>query len=160
VPNADSFYILDADKQWARIRIAEIEKAIDDLGPEFEEVFSQSTETWHDNAPFDALRDKQSLMAAERHSLRSVLNKAAIACPKPAKGKVGLGSLVGVADGQKNHSYFIAGNWSPSIGHVVDGALVISCVSPLGKVLVGRTVGATVTLERPAKQLVIESIQN
>lgn len=52
--------ILDEDKKAARQRIAELEAEILSLGPEFYEVFNQSSETWHDNAPFDALRDRQS----------------------------------------------------------------------------------------------------
>jgi hypothetical protein len=43
--------ILDEDKAYARARIAELEQQIQALGPEFYEVFNQSSETWHDNAP-------------------------------------------------------------------------------------------------------------
>lgn len=155
-PNA--FYVLDADKQWARARIAELEKAINELGPEFEEALTQSSETWHDNAPFDALRDRQSLMAAERHTLREVLNKAAIACPKPGKGKVGLGSTVHASEAGKKLKLFIAGNWSPNVGQMVDGMLVISCGSPLGKAVIGTSEGQLAVLERPPRKLLIELV--
>lgn len=57
--------ILDEDKEWMRRRIAELEKQIRDLGTEFYDALNQSSETWHDNAPFDALRDRQSVLAAE-----------------------------------------------------------------------------------------------
>ena len=56
--------LLDEDREYARRRIAELQKEIQELGPEFYEVFNQSSETWHDNAPFDALRDRQSLLDA------------------------------------------------------------------------------------------------
>jgi len=48
--------ILDEDKKWAEARIAALDEEIQALGPEFYDVFNQSSETWHDNAPFDALR--------------------------------------------------------------------------------------------------------
>lgn len=160
VSRVEIFYVLDSDKQWARLRIAELEAQINALGPEFEEALTQSSETWHDNAPFDALRDRQSLMAAERHTLREVLNKAAIKCPSPQKGKAGLGSTVTINDSHKIQKLFIAGNWSPNIGHMVDGALVISCASPLGKTLIGCKVGQTVSIEKPARKLSIEAVQN
>jgi hypothetical protein len=67
-------YILEADKQWLNTRIEELEATIQALGPDFYDVFNQSSETWHDNAPFDALRDKQSgpsaWMVASSSSMR------------------------------------------------------------------------------------------
>ena len=158
--NDKTFYILDADKLWARSRIAEIEKAIDDLGPEFEEAFNQSSETWHDNAPFDALRDRQSVMSAERHSLRIALNKASTKCPKPARNRVGIGSTVTITEGSKTQKYFIAGNWSPNIGEVVDGAFVVSCASPLGQAMLNLGVGKTAVVQKPPRQLLIKEVQN
>lgn len=157
--NAENFYVLDADKQWARARIAELEKSINELGPEFEEALTQSSETWHDNAPFDALRDRQSVMAAERHTLREVLNKAALTCPKAVKSKVGLGATVTVKDGAKTQKFFVAGHWSPNIGNMVDGAMVVSCGSPLALALLGLAPGKNAVIKQPARQLLIESIK-
>lgn len=156
---AEHFYVLDADRQWAVNRIVELEKAIADLGPEFEEAFNQSSETWHDNAPFEAVRDKQSLMAAERHSLREVLNKAATSHPKPVAGIVGLGTYVTATEKGKKFKFFIAGHWSPHIGETVNGAFVISCSSPLGKAMLGLKAGQTATLEKPQRSLLIEEVQ-
>lgn len=158
-PGHGKFYVLDADKQWALRRIAELEKAIDDLGPEFEEVFAQSSETWHDNAPFDALRDRQSGLAAERQELKTVLNKAALACPKAKPGSVGIGSLVTVEENGKLQKLFIAGHWAHSVSEVVDGALVITCASPLGQALLGSKVDQTVSLAQPARTFVIKHVE-
>jgi transcription elongation GreA/GreB family factor len=156
----DAYYILDADREWARARILEIEQAIEDLGPEFEEAFNQSSETWHDNAPFEAVRDKQTLLAAERFSLLQMIGKASLDCPKPAKGKVGIGSIVTVREGSKTSKFFIAGHWSPNIGELVDGAIVTTCVSPIGQALIGKSVGQVAEIVKPPRKLVIELVEN
>ena len=141
-----AFYVLDADKLWARNRIAELQKAIQDLGPEFNIALTQSNETWHDNAPFDALRDTQAVLVAEMQNLKQVLFKAAISVPKPKKAKVSIGSRVSVTHKGRNQMYLLTGHWSPSVGKKQDGALVVSCGSPVGSVLFGAKVGDQVII--------------
>lgn len=130
--------ILDDDRQYARWRVEELEKAIQDLGPEFYEVFNQSSETWHDNAPFDALRDRQSVLAAELQQLRTVLRSSAISVPKPKKNTVGIGSTVTLESGKR---YFVAGDWTPHAGQEKGGALVVSAGAPLAQAMLGKKVG-------------------
>lgn len=77
--------VLDEDKDWARRRIAEIEDEIMALGPEFYDAFNQTSETYHDNAPFEIVRDRQTLLAAERYKLKQILNNCAIKVPKTKK---------------------------------------------------------------------------
>ena len=141
--------ILDEDKVWARARIAELEKAIQDLGPEFYEVFNQSSETWHDNAPFDALRDRQSVLDAELQQLKSVLRDSLPGVPKQKKGVAGIGAIVMLEldDGARMH-YFIAGDWTPYAGQVRAGATVVSCQTPVAAAIIGKKVGDTVTIGR------------
>lgn len=135
--------ILEEDKQWARARIDELEKQIQDLGPEFYDVFNQSSETYHDNAPFDALRDRQSVLDAERQQLRTLLRKSAVRVPKLRKDIVGIGSIVEVHDKKgKHHTYRIAGNWTYRAGKVIAGARVVSIETPLAQALIGKKVGA------------------
>ena len=129
-------YILDKDKQWLNTRINELEKQIQDLGPEFYDVFNQSSETWHDNAPFDALRDRQSVMFAEYSQLRITRQNAALQLPKKRKGVVNIGSSVII----NSKSYQIAGHWTPFAGQVVNEHVVVSMQSPLGETLLGKKV--------------------
>lgn len=153
------FYILDEDKDWARQRIAELEQSIQALGPEFNIALNQSSETWHDNAPFDALRDEQALMVAEMQNLKEVIFKAAIEVPAPAKGRVGIGSKVTVSGAGKNHHYLLAGNWSPRAGHKQDGGqIVVSCESPIGRALLGAKTGQTAVVPTTGRQLTITEI--
>lgn len=138
----EELVILDEDKAYARTRIEELQKEILDLGPEFYEVFNQSSETWHDNAPFDALRDRQSLLDAELQKLRQVLRDSLPGIPKPKRGTAGIGSTVELSDGRR---YFIAGDWTPHAGQTKNGAVVISRKAPLAAAFLGKKVGGVVT---------------
>jgi transcription elongation GreA/GreB family factor len=155
---APAFYVLDEDKQWAHEQIAKIEQAIQNMGPEFNVALNESNETWHDNAPFDALRDEQALLVADMQNLKEILFKAALTVPKARAGHVGIGHRVSVEQNGKTHHYFLAGHWARRIGHVYGGALVISCVSPLGQVLLGAKVGDTVTVPTNKRELRILAI--
>ena len=135
--------ILEEDKNWARKRIAELDAAIQDLGPEFYDVFNQSSETWHDNAPFDALRDRQSVLDAERQLLRALLRSAFPGAPTVHKSRVSIGSKVQLDSGKV---YFIAGDWTPHAGTEQDGVMTISAQSPLALSLLSKKVGDTVRL--------------
>lgn len=127
-------YIIPEDRAWLEARIAELEKQIQDLGPDFYDVFNQSSETWHDNAPFDALRDKQSVMFAEYTKLRGIRQRAALTLPKKRKNLVNIGSTVII----NNKSYYIAGDWTPHAGTTINETIVISAQSPLGNDLLGK----------------------
>lgn len=146
----EELVILDDDKVYARARIAELQQQIQDLGPEFYEVFNQSSETWHDNAPFDALRDRQSVLDAELQQLRGILRTSSLAVPKVKKGRVGIGSTVMLDTGV---TYFIAGDWTPHAGQQKDGAVVVSRRAPLGAQLIDKKPGDTVMVGR--KQAII-----
>jgi transcription elongation GreA/GreB family factor len=139
---ASELIILDADRQWAMARITELDEAIQALGPEFYDVFNQSSETWHDNAPFDALRDRQSLLDAERQQLRRVLRESMPSVPKQPRGKAGIGSIVTLRNKKGvEHMYKIAGDWTPHAGQRQGGMVVISAQSPLANQLLGRRPG-------------------
>lgn len=135
--------ILDEDKAWARQRISELDAEIQALGPEFYDVFNQSSETWHDNAPFDALRDRQSVLDAERHHLKAVLRNSLPSVPKQLKGKISIGTQVTLDTGRR---YFIAGDWTPFVGQIKHGATVMSRNAPLAQELLGRGVGEKVSI--------------
>ncbi len=137
--------ILDDDKAFARARIAELEKEILGLGPEFYEVFNQSSETWHDNAPFDALRDRQSLLDAELQQLKRLLRSSAISVPKVKRGTVGIGSSVVLGSGQ---TYRIAGNWTPYAGQKINDERIVSCETPVAQALLDKRVGDDVAFGR------------
>lgn len=135
------YYLLAEDREYAIARIRELETAIQDLGPEFQDVFTQSSETWHDNSPFDALRDRQSTLAAELDHLRKLIRHSTLAKPKKRRGTVGVGDIVTLDNGKR---YRIAGDWTHKAGHHVDGTYWVSCHTPIARALLGHRVGEPV----------------
>lgn len=154
----EKFYILEEDKQLAQQRIAELERQILELGPEFHVALTQSTETWHDNAPFDALREKQAVLAAEMQNLKMILQKASTAIPKTPKGIVGIGSKIVVELKGKIQRYVLTGHWSYRLGHEIDKALVISCQSPLGQAILGKRPGESGVLPHNGHQVTVTEV--
>lgn len=136
-------YLLPEDREYAVARIQELETQIQDLGPEFQDVFTQSSETWHDNAPFDALRDKQSTIAAELDHLRKLVRQSTLVKPRKKRGAVGVGDVVTLDNGKR---YRIAGDWTHKAGHHVDGTYWVSCHTPAAKALIGCKVGQEVAI--------------
>jgi hypothetical protein len=131
------YFILENDKQWLTARINELEQTIQDLGPDFYEVFNQSSETWHDNAPFDALRDKQSVLFAEYSKLKILRRHTALGVPRTKKGFVNYGSTVII----KGKKFYIAGDWTPHAGTVQDNVTIVSAQSPLAQGALGKQIG-------------------
>ncbi len=147
-----TYHILEEDKKLATQRIATIEREILELGPAFHEALNQTSETWHDNAPFDALREKQAVLVAELQTLKETLSKSSPSVPTAPADKVGIGARVKLENkAQKtHHHYMLAGHWTFRLGEFTSGHMVISCQSPLGASLLGKKIGETVTL--PNKQ--------
>lgn len=134
--NRKELSIVPEDKVWLENRISELEKNIQDLGPDFYDVFNQSSETWHDNAPFDALRDKQSVLFAELTKLKDIRTNAALSLPKAKKCLVNIGSTFIM----NSKSYFLAGDWTPHAGTTQNESIIISAQSPLGSEVLGKRV--------------------
>lgn len=149
----DNLIILDEDKAWARARIAELEAEIMALGPEFRDAFTQTSETWHDNAPFEIVRDRQSVLSAERQHLGGLLRRSSVSVPKQKHGVVGIGSVVTLR-GKKGQlqRFKIAGDWTPHAGKVIDGVMMASRVAPISKALLGKGTG-DVTLFGVVKEI-------
>lgn len=128
-------YLLPEDREYAEKRIVELEKEIQDLGADFNDAFNQSSETWHDNSPFEAVRDKQSMMAAELDKLRTLIRTASLVAPKKKRATVGIGSSVTLDNGKR---YSIAGDWTYRAGENHGGAFVVSRHTPIAQALIGK----------------------
>lgn len=141
-------HILESDKDYARRRMDFLQKEIDALGPEFNDAFTQTSETWHDNAPFEIVRDRQAMLYAEHQELKGILQSSLPSTPKQSKHKVGIGAFVEATD--KNNTaqrYFVAGDWTPFAGKSLPGtrAIIVSREAPITKIFLGLAVGDTYT---------------
>lgn len=144
-------FLLPEDKEYAIKRRHELEAEIKALGPEFNDVFTQSSETWHDNAPFDALRDKQSVLVAELAQIKKIIHSCAVRLPGPKRGRVGYGSVVTLSNGK---IYKVAGDWTPHAGRTVNGVTIVSSRSPLGVSLFGKKAHETIDGHAKSTQIV------
>lgn len=124
-------------------RIEEIDRQLFALGEEFNEAVNQSSETWHDNAPFDAARDRQSILQYERTKLLEIRRNSTTHTVKNSK-LVDVGKTVEI-QADKPIRIFIAGEWAGR--KLVNGATVVSSISPVAQMLIGKKVGDTVMLQ-------------
>ena len=129
------YFILPEDRIWLDTRIAELEQEIQALGPEFYDVFNQSSETWHDNAPFDALRERQDVLNAELSKLKQIRFASLPSIPKSKKDIVGVGSRVTLSTGR---TLTLAGHWTHRAGHAHDDTTIVSIESPIGTAIFGK----------------------
>lgn len=144
--------ILEEDLDLLNERIKILEQQIFALGEDFNEAVNQSSETWHDNAPFDVVRDKQTLLSSELTLLRIVRREATTVRPKKTL-KVSIGSKVELT-GKKVLKLMIGGNW---VGRVcVGGYTLVSCESPVAKIVLGKKLGDSVIL--PSGESTVEAL--
>lgn len=136
-------YLLPEDREFAERRTQELEQLIADLGVDFNDAFTQSSETWHDNSPFESVRDKQAVYAAELHHLRTLIRTSTLEPPRPKRHTIGVGSVVTLENGIR---YKIAGDWTHKAGQHADGILWVSRHTPIARALLGKQVGDEVTV--------------
>jgi transcription elongation GreA/GreB family factor len=134
-------YLLADDRIAAEERILELERSIQDLGDDFKDAFTQSSETWHDNSPFEAVRDKQSMYAAELHYLRTLIRTSTLIQPKKKRGTIGIGDTVSLGNGK---TYRIAGDWTQYAGKRVHDVWWVSSKTPIARELLGKKRGDVV----------------
>lgn len=148
---------MDDDKEYARQRIAQLEAEIVALGPEFYNAFNATSETYHDNAPFEVVRDKQTLLSTELQNLKYILRNSLPSIPKQKKGTIGVGTTVTIRNLKTKElsTYLIAGDWTYRAGHTENNSTIISKKSPLALLLLGKKPGDEFVHRHPYK---IESI--
>lgn len=134
-------YILQKDRKLLEERLVELAQRIRDLGEEFHEVLNQSSETWHDNAPWDAVRDKQALMKAEYDQLKAVLANSSLKRPFGHEKQVEIGCIVDLMHNNKSRTIFISGDWSYRAGSIQYESFVVSAQSPIAKALLYKKCG-------------------
>jgi transcription elongation GreA/GreB family factor len=139
----EKLLILEFDREVAEARIVEIEQKILDLAPEIHEALTQSSETWHDNAPFESLRDKRSAYIAEIRSIKATLYNSTKQIPRGKPDVVNVGHKVSVHNQKtgKQNTYYLTGDWTLMAGEQHEGSVVVSRRSPLGQTLIGKRVG-------------------
>jgi transcription elongation GreA/GreB family factor len=154
---------LQAHFNLLKTKIVETEKRLVEAGKEIGEAVNQSSETWHDNAPFEVARDNVKLIDRQLQSLMSLVQDARIVNVNESN-EVAIGSLVETKNQfeVKGHSewYLIGSYWVPNntenSGSFED-PILMSYHSPLAKVMLGKKAGDKVTFGKIC--LIIEQVK-
>lgn len=95
-----------------------------------------------ENAAYDEAKESQGFLEARISKLREIISQAKIIEKKENQGKIDIGCKVFLSSDGQNQEFQIVG---PEEADILKGR--ISFQSPLGKLLLGRKQGETITLE-------------
>lgn len=105
-----------------------------------------------ENAEYDAAREDQGITETRIAEIEEILKYAKV-IKNSGKGKVQLGSVVGLKLGKKTPTYTVVG---PVEANPLESK--ISNESPIGKALMNKRIGDSVEIETPKGKLVYEII--
>ena len=106
-----------------------------------------------ENADYDAAKNEQGLMEARIRKVTFLVDNAEVREVEDT-GKVEVGTVVAVVDSDGDEmEYFVAPQENK-----VDGMLLASPTSPLGKALLGAAIGDEVDYEAPAGTFTVKVI--
>ena len=104
-----------------------------------------------ENAEYHSAREDLAFIEGKVQELEVLLTHAKVVTKTPGKKKkdsVDIGCKVTVKNGRKQHVYHIVGEWEAN-----PLEQKISHQSPLGKALVGKTIGEDIEIEVPAGKI-------
>ncbi len=122
--------ILQEDYDLVKSRIVEIKQSLRDLAVEFNEVLNQSSETWHDNAPWDTAKGQEAVYLAELESLQNIIGSSKII---EVDNKSPIGHFHKVSFNGKDIPVFLAGDFSLRNGQKLDDHTIVTADSPIAK---------------------------
>lgn len=110
------------------------------------EAMTQAAETYHDNAPAEAVRDDQEvLMRRAKPLLHMLKHHVIVPYPEADNPDVQIGSRVTVKVGESNEIFRVdIVGFRPTSPDEVDGVDMLSYEAPLAEALLGHTTGDTV----------------
>jgi len=134
-----------------------------ELGVLLGEAMDQSSETWHDNAPVDAVNNQSRILARRAEGLISGLGSALLLdYPHPNDQAATIGSIVGVRyPGETStDNLFLTGMCRTAPAFKDDAPFptefdVVTARSPLGEALLGLTIGGTALYNAPGHSLAV-----
>lgn len=101
-----------------------------------------------ENSEYDAAQDELAWVHGRMEELADILNRSVIVQATSSKTQVGVGSLVHIEVNGSAHQFTIVGEWEAD-----PAAKKISHDSPLGKALIGKSIGESVDVDAPAGKI-------
>ena len=109
------------------------------IGREIAETLTQGSETWHDNAPFEALVAREKTASSRLNAIVESLEDFVLWEEDFNPDIVSIGSRVACQVGDDLREYVIAGHWHDADNYVPYKS--VSAASPLGSQLIGKSIG-------------------
>lgn len=106
-----------------------------------------------ENAEYTAAREELSFIDGRLEELESLLKQVEIISDKHATQAVGMGSQVVVKINDKEETFTVVGEWEAD-----PIEKKISHESPLGKALLGKSVGDEIEVEAPAGKMIYKVV--
>ena len=137
----DEYFFLKQDLEALDARIQELRDKLEETLKEGGESTRQSSETWHDNFPFEEAQRQFSLLAGQLQKLVDIRKKAKEADLPSDKNKVGIGSIVTIQNSATGEiKSFKIGSFAVFAD---TGEKIISYDSPMARIIMGAKVGET-----------------
>lgn len=138
------------------------------LGRELGKAMSESSETWHDNAPAEAISSLAHILVNQANAtIKSLRDAKELSYPELNESEVTLGSIVSLhyTQSDKFVNYLLTGivlENNPDNLELSENTELITIQSPLGLGLIGKKLGDIIELEvgpRKFEILISEIIQ-
>lgn len=125
--------ILIEDYELLKTRLEEISKELKDLAIEFKEALNQSTETWHDNAPWDDAKLRERVLLTEQAQLNRIFREAEVTKPN---NEDCIGKRYKLEYAGQYKLIYLAGDFTMRLGQKVDGHTIVTTSSPIAQQII------------------------
>lgn len=149
------YLFLEKDFEDLCVKINELNKKLAEIGQEIGESCRQSSETYHDNFPFEEGRRQQNMVSERMNELVAIKNQSRIVSPDLSSNVVSIGKVVVIKDknAEETETYKLG---SYMIFNRLHG--YISYASPLAKIIAGAKSGEVREGEIGGKKRIFEII--
>lgn len=96
------YYFLEEDFKDLCLKIEELKKKLEEIGQEMGESCRQSSETYHDNFPFEEGCRQQGMVSDRLTDLIGIRNRVKLVAPDIMKNYVSIGKIIVVKDMKTN----------------------------------------------------------
>ena len=132
------------------------------LSKQLGEMMTQSSETWHDNAPAEAIANDSKILAASAEQTMRIINNSEVFDYANDDESVTLGSLVEIRyDGDDETMLFVLTGATRGLPEEItktEGAECITIASPLGAALFDKQKGEKVSYSVKGKIIWVEIV--
>lgn len=159
------FPLLPFEIQSLQIRWEEFAEKQKELGAIMREAMSESSETWHDNAPADAvMNDSKTLTTRALAVARLLGHSHELEYPKGSQ-PVTLGSIVGIQfrGDPEVENYLLTGAVreipEQIAGNLPSETEAVTLSSPMGEALFGSSIGEDVSYYANSREIAVKVVQ-